>query len=275
MARHATLVPLALTIAGALAAADPPGSATAATVAAPTAPATGAASATAAAAGAPAAQPDPTAAVVAQGHEIYRQRDLDALVAVAQRYAKGKLDPAACDAVRQALVRLLVARERFNEGVGDLPPALTGKARDAFVLDVLDYQADVAPPAAPVAATAAVPAPAEAPAAPGPVIVSLPALTQARTIDKIGRRQLVIGIALLFPDAAAAKACEARAPLIRDALLGCVQQLAPAQFVEPDQAMLKSAFGAAVHAKVPEFPADGVLIPQLDAGPAEAAPAGP
>jgi len=253
-------------------AADPAGSATAAsaTAAAPAA----AVPATAPAAVAP-APTDPTAAVVAQGNQIYRQRDLDALIAIAQRYAKNKLDQNSCDALRQTLVRILVAREAFNAGVAEFPPALNGKARDAFVLDLLDYQAEAVPAtaAAPVtAAPAPVAAQTGAPAA--TVIVNLPPMTLSRTIDKVGRRQLVIGLSLLFPDAATAKSFEGRAALIRDCLLGCAQQLAPTQFVDPDQGMLKTAFVKAIQTKIPEFPNDSVLIPQLDAGPVEtAAPA--
>ncbi len=216
---------------------------------------------------------DPTAAVVAQGNQIYRQRDLDALIAIAQRYAKNKLDQNACDALRQTLVRILVAREAFNAGVAEFPTALNGKARDAFVLDLLDYQAEAAPATAAAPVTAApTPVPTGAPAA--TVIVNLPPMTLSRTIDKVGRRQLVIGLSLLFPDAGTAKSYEGRAALIRDCLLGCAQQLAPAQFVDPDQGMLKSAFLKAIQTKIPDFPDDSVLIPQLDAGPVEtAAPA--
>ena len=237
-----------------------------------------------------AAKPDPTAAIVGEGHQVYRQRDIDALVLIADRHRKGKLSGADEDQLRQALARILVAREPLLEALDALPPGLaSGKARDALLLDILDYQAEAvkaqptrpAEPAKPAAeptkpgTEAAKPAaeparPADAKPEAGPVIVSLPPLTQTRTLDKLGKRQLSVQIALLFPDAAVAKRFEERAPIIRDAILGFVHQLPPAEFNEPDQVALKRGIQAAITAKLPDFPKDGVLIPQLESGPPDA-----
>jgi hypothetical protein len=43
-----------------------------------------------------------------------------------------------------------------------------------------------------------------------------------------------------------------------------VQALPPNQFAEPNQLTLKDGITAAIIAKVPEFPPDAVLIPELD-----------
>jgi hypothetical protein len=239
--------------------------------------------ATPAPAPAPAAAPrlDPTAAVVAEGRFIYRQRDLDALVLIANRHAKGKLGPAEQEQVRQSLVRALTAREPLLDALASLPSALaSGPAHDALLLDLLDYQAEPAKPVVPAADKAAPAADkpvvdakaadakpeakaADAPAD-GETIVSLPPLSLNRTCDGIGKRQLTLGIALLLPDAAAARRLEAKAPLIRDAIIGFLQQLPAAEFAEPDQAAMKKGLASAVIAKVPEFPAGGILIPQLE-----------
>jgi flagellar basal body-associated protein FliL len=223
---------------------------------------------------------DPTTAIVSEGRQVYRQRDVDALVLIAERHRKAKLSAGEEDQLRQALARILVAREPLLEALQSLPSSLgSGKAHDALLLDILDYQAE--PKAAPAGTTpktadASKPAepakagePAKAPDAKaenGPVIVSLPPLTQTRTIDKVGKRQLAIQIALLFPDAATAKKFEERAPVIRDAILGYVHQLPPADFAEPDQIALKQGLQTAIAAKLPDFPKDSILIPQLDAG---------
>ncbi len=230
----------------------------------------------------PAAALDPTAAVVAEGRYTYRQRDLDALMQIAQRHARGKLGKADEEVLRQALLAGLTAREPLLEAIAMLPPGMTSHAREQLVLDLLAYQAEPAKVAAPPSETgAAAPAPAHdaakpsaAPAAPadGPVLIRLPPLTLNRTVEGAGKRQLVLGLALFFKDPALAKSLEAKAPLIQDAIIGYVQKLPSAQFVEPDQSLLKSGLARAVIAKVPEFPADGILIPQLDstAGDAEA-----
>jgi flagellar basal body-associated protein FliL len=223
----------------------------------------------------PAAALDPTAAVVAEGRYTYHQRDLDALMQIAQRHARGKLGKADEEVLRQALLAGLTAREPLLEAIAMLPPAMTSHAREQLVLDLLAYQAEPAKLAAPpseAGATAPAPAdaakPAAAPAAApadGPVLIRLPPLTLNRTVEGAGKRQLVLGLALFFKDPALAKSLEAKAPLIQDAIIGYVQKLPSAQFVEPDQALLKSGLAKAVIAKVPEFPGDGILIPQLDA----------
>lgn len=221
---------------------------------------------------------DPTATIVAEGRQVYRQRDIDALVLIATRHRKGRLAAGEEEQLKHALARLLVAREPLLDALASLPPGLAnGKARDALLLDLLEYRAEAAPdaqaPSAPAAAaTGAAPAaaPATAPAAKGPVLVSLPALTQTRTLEKLGKRQLTLSIALCFPDAATADRFEPQAPLIRDAILGHLHQMPPEAFAEPDQVALKQGLVAAVRARLADFPADGILIPELDAGAAGA-----
>jgi flagellar basal body-associated protein FliL len=248
-------------------------------------PAVPAASQAPAVAPAPAAVPpriDPTAAVVAEGRFIYRQRDLDALMQIAQRHAKGRLGKNDEERLRQVLLHAMIAREGLVEALAALP--LSGKAREDFALDLLDYQAEpstrsAAPAAAPAtgekagsdkpAAPVAAPAPT---ADAGPVLVRLPPLTLVRTLDGLGKRQLTLGIALNLQTPTLAKSLEAKAPLIQDAILTFVQRLPAAQFAEPDQVALKDGLTKAVIGKVPEFPVDGILIPQLDAGLPDAAP---
>jgi hypothetical protein len=228
---------------------------------------------------------DPTAAVVAEGHFTYRQRDLDTLMLIAQRHARGKLSKADEERLRPLLLQALTAREALIDLLGGLPASLAGKGRDALILDLLEYQAEPAtlrPPGGGAAAAApasgapvqqaAAPVPASAASADGGVVlVRLPALSLTRTLEGIGRRQLVLGLALYFRDAALAKALEAKAPLIQDAILGYVQHLPPAQFAEPDQLRLKDGLIKAVTTRVAEFPSDGILIPQLEANNPDAA----
>ncbi len=229
----------------------------------------------------PQAKPDPTAAVVAEGRFTYRQRDLDALMLIAERHAKAKLGRVEEERLRQVILQAMTARESLLEALAILPAPFTGKTRDALVLDLLDYQGEptaikenappmpTAPPGAtaPVSAAPGSAAPGSAaPADNGPMLVRLPPLTLTRTLDGLGKRQLSLGLALAFRDAAQAKSLEAKAPLIQDAILGYVQRLPPAQFAEPDQVQLKDGLIKAVIGKVPEFPVDGILIPQLDAG---------
>lgn len=210
------------------------------------------------------AAPDPTAAVVAEGRFLYRQRDLDALVLIAQRYTKQKLSRLEEDQLRQTLIAALPARESLFTTLDRLPAALSGKARDQFILDLIDYQAEKAPPkplvpGEPAPAPSAVPAPAG-----GPVLVRLPDLVLARQIEGIGRRQLSLGLALNFTDAAQNKAFEAKAAILQDAILGYLHGLPGAEFAEPNQVALKAGLTKAIQAKLPEFPVDAVLIPQLD-----------
>lgn len=212
---------------------------------------------------APIATPDPTTAVVAEGRFIYRQRDLDALLMIAKRHARGAVPVTEQESLRLALLRLLTAREAFVDALSGLPPSYTGKAREALVLDLVDYQAELAQrPAAPAAPGTA---PVPTANAKDPVLVRLPPLTMHRVI-KGQKRQLTLGLALYFRDAEQAQRLEAQAPLIQDAILAAAQKLADAQFTEPDQAALKDALVKAVLAKVPAFPVDGILIPQLDTG---------
>jgi flagellar basal body-associated protein FliL len=220
--------------------------------------------------------PDPTTAVVAQGVCIYRQRDLDALVLVSLRHAREKafaadgrsplVTRADEDRIRQVLIRALTAREALAACLAELPGQVPPRAREAIALDLLAYQAETAPPPVAAAGTPAAPAP---PPVAGPVLIRLPPLTLTRAIAGKGRRQLTLGMALAFPDAGRAKALESQAPLIQDAILGCLHGLPEADFAEPDFARLKEALATAIRAKAPAFPVDGLLIAQLDAGAAD------
>jgi flagellar basal body-associated protein FliL len=225
-------------------------------------------------AGEAAKQPDPTAAIVAEGKYVYRQRDLDALVLIATRHAKARFGKAEEERLRQVLVGALIAREPLLDALADLPGAFTSAGREALVLDLLDYQAEPAkPPAAPTSGEvpgAAPAAPAPAPTdANGPLLVRLPALTLSRTLPSIGKRQLSLTIALFFRDPTLAKKLQDQAPLVQDAILGYLQSLPAAQFAEPNQATLKDGITAAIIAKVAEFPPDAVLIPEMDAAAAD------
>ena len=218
-------------------------------------------------AAAAASSPDPTNAVVAEGAFTYRQRDLDAFMLIAARHARQKLSQGDEEQLRQALVRALPAREGLLAALAGLPPALAGKARDQLVLDLLDYQAEQAPrkpltPATPADSGARADEPAAADG--GPVLVRLPNLTMNRTLDGVGKRQLVLGIALYFADPGLSKRLENRAPLVQDAILGHLNALPDRDFAEPNQVTLKEGLIAAVKSKVPEFPGDGILIPQLE-----------
>jgi flagellar basal body-associated protein FliL len=206
--------------------------------------------------------------VVSEGAYTYRQRDLDAFMLIATRHARQKLSQGDEDQLRQALIQALPARESLLAALAGLPPVLAGKARDQLVLDLLDYQAERAPikpltPASPAARDEADEA-ASAAADTGPVLVRLPNLTMNRVLDGVGKRQLVLGIALYFADAGLSKKLENRAPLVQDAILGHLNALPDRDFAEPNQLTLKEGLIAAVKTKVPEFPADGILIPQLE-----------
>jgi flagellar basal body-associated protein FliL len=230
---------------------------------------------------------DPTAAVVSEGKFIYRQRDLDALVLIAERHAKTKLTRDEIDQIRRTLLNALTAREPLAEALATLPTSVSAKARDALILDLIDYKAEPAPhrppasaiikpsdmPQSPDTASDAPAAGGEAakPAddsskqsAEGPVLVRLPPLTMVRTLEGIGKRQMQIGLALYFTDAGLAKKLEDKAPLIQDAVLSYLQKLDAAQFNEPDQVALKEGLVKAIQGRAAEFPNDGVLIPQLD-----------
>lgn len=217
------------------------------------------------------AAPDPAQAVIAEGQAIYRQRDLDALLLVALRHARtrefspdGKaplITRSDEERIRQVVIQALTAREAFAAALGALPVQVPPAARDAIALDLLAWKAEPNPAAAAPGA-AALPA--------GPALVRLPPFTITRAIDGQGRRQLTLGLALAFADAATAKALEARAPLIQDAVLAALRGMGPGIFVDPDHTELKAKLSDAVRARIPEFPADGLLIPQLETGPADA-----
>lgn len=225
----------------------------------------------------PAERPDPTAAVVAEARYVYRQRDLDALLTIALRHAKGKVAKVDEERLRQTLLMALTAREPLMQVFATLPPSYPAKGRDALLLDLLDYQAEPAkppappPPGTPATATPTPEAGAPTATASGPILVRLPPLTVTRSLDNIGKRSLTISLALVFNDPALSKAMEGKAPIIQDAILGFAHSLTPAQIAEPDQLALKAGFAKAIAAKVPGFPADGVLIPQLDTGDGPAA----
>jgi hypothetical protein len=210
---------------------------------------------------------DPTAAIVLTGRQIYRQRDLDALLAIAQRHAGRRYQGQELERVRTAILKLLAARSAVVEATASLPESFPAKGRERLVLDVLDYQGEAAP-----AGTAADPAPPRADPTPGtaatvagPVLVRLPPLTLNRTITG-ARKQLTLSLALYFSDHALARRIEEQAPLLQDAVLGHLQHLPEAQFAEPDQVQLKAGLTAAIIARIPAFPADGLLIPQLETG---------
>lgn len=217
------------------------------------------------------AVPDPAQAVVAEGAFTYRQRDLDALLLVATRHARAKefapdgkavaIGTNETDQIRQVIIRALTAREAFAAALAGLPERVPAAARDAIALDLLAYQAEANPRAAT--------APAAAAPSAGPVLVRLPPFTITRAVEGQGRRQLTLGLALAFADAAAAQAMEAQAPLIQDTVLGALRGMGPDLFVDPEHATVKSRLTDAIRARLPAFPADGLLIPQLETGPAD------
>jgi hypothetical protein len=234
-------------------------------------------------------QPDPTAAIVAEGKYLYRQRDVDALMLIAARHAKVKFAKTEEDRLREVLITALLAREPLMDALAALPGGFSEPEREALILDLLDFQAEPAkapatPPPANDAATAgtAPAAPtANTPAAPttnnkGPLLIRLPPLALSRSLPGVGKRTLSMTIALFFRDPAVAQKLQDRAPLVQDAILSYVQALPPAQFVEPNQLTLKDGIAAAIIAKVPDFPPDSVLIPELSSGdgaePAKPAP---
>ena len=233
---------------------------------------------------APAArQPDPTAAIVAEGKYLYRQRDLDALMLIAARHAKVRFSKADDEHLRELLATALLAREPFLDAIAALPGGsggFSGPEREALMLDLLDYQAEPAKapvPAATAPALAADPAtpvagvpPAAAPKGAatndkGPVLIRLPELHLTRSLPGVGKRQLTLSIALFFRDPSLAQKLQDRAPQVQDAILSHVQAMTPAQFVEPNQLTLKDGITAAIIAKVPDFPPDAVLIPSMEA----------
>lgn len=222
---------------------------------------------------------DPTAAIVATGEHTYRQRDVDALVQLAARYHRDHLAASDLEQLRAALPRLLVAREALVDALAALPAAVrAGHAGDVFLLELLAYRLPpgtpaerTAPPAPPAAAPVPVPTPGPATADAG-TIVSLPPLLLTRTIQG-ERRQVLLGLALAYPDAATAKRFDEQAPIIRDAILGALDTLPNRAFVEPRQADLKQLLQAAIQSQLPSFPPHGLLIPSLDAGLASAAAA--
>ena len=145
-----------------------------------------------------ATEPDPSAAVVASGSQVYRLRDVDALLAIARRHAgKEPIDEAR---LRAAIVTALTAREPFLSALVALP--LHGPARDRFVLDLLDYQGE---PLAGTPPEASAPTPEPVANVTRAVIVALPALTLPRTIAGT-RWVLSAEFALRFADRTAANA---------------------------------------------------------------------
>ena len=214
---------------------------------------------------------DPTAAVVAEGAWIYRQRDLDAMLLVAMRHARtrefaaeGRLPaygPADEDRVRQVLIRAFTAREALLTVLADLPEQIPAAAREALVLDLLAYRAEPVGPAG-----------GPPPASQGVTLVRLPPFVITRAVEGLGRRQLTVGLALAFNDATQAKAMEAQAPVIQDAVLGALRALPGPAFSEPDHMAVKRLLSEALRARIPGFPVEGLLIPQLEAGPADVAP---
>ena len=224
----------------------------------------------------PVHQPDPAAAIVAEGKYVYRQRDIDALMLIAVRHAKARFNKTEDEHLREVLTSALLAREPFLDALATFPggsAGFSGPERDALILDLLDYQTELAKvPAAPVPAAGVDPTVAGAPvtavsAAPnaGPMLIRLPMLHLTRSLPGAGKRQLNLTIALFFRDPAVAQKLQSRAPLVQDAILSHVQGLSAAQFVEPNQLTLKDGITAAIIAKISDFPPDAVLIPEMDA----------
>ena len=275
--RHSPLIALVIFFTGLTAAEAKPESK-------PAVPATGAVPAVAvpAATEKPAAtpvhQPDPAAAIIAEGKYVYRQRDIDALMLIAVRHAKARFNKTDDEHLREVLTSALLAREPFLDALAALPggsAGFSGPERDALILDLLDYQTELAKvPAAPAPAAGAdptvpgaPPATTATPAAPdaGPMLIRLPMLHLTRSLPGVGKRQLNLTIALFFRDPAVAQKLQSRAPLVQDAILSHVQGLSAAQFIEPNQLTLKDGITAAIIAKIPDFPPDAVLIPEMDA----------
>jgi len=213
------------------------------------------------------AAPDPTAAIVAEGQFRYRQRDLDAFLAIARRHAGNKLSRVEEDQIRQAMIAAFTARESLVQALALLPSNLSPQARDQLALDLLDFQGEPLPPQPlrpPTAATtSATPAPTTAPSA-GPILVRLPQLALPRTLEGIGPRTLLLGLAFSFADEATATALQEQAPVIQDAILGYLHGLPPAEFAQPSQPALKEGLETAIRAKLPNFPANAVLVPELE-----------
>jgi flagellar basal body-associated protein FliL len=226
--------------------------------------------------------PDPTAAIVAEGRYIYRQRDIDALMLIAARHAKARFGKAEEERLRETIITALLAREPLMDVLATLPSAFSGPEREALMLDLFDYQAEptkakpapaahdptatagTAPPT--TGAPASTAAPTTPPSANAPLLIRLPPLVLVRTLPGTGKRQLSLTIALFFRDPAQSQKLQDRAALVQDAILSYVQALSPAQFVEPNQLTLKDGITAAIIAKVPDFPPDAVLIPEMEAG---------
>ena len=226
--------------------------------------------------------PDPTAAIVAEGRYIYRQRDIDALMLIAARHAKARFGKVEEERLRETIITALLAREPLMDVLATLPSAFSGPEREALMLDLFDYQAEPtkarpAPAAHDPAATAGTAppttgapantaAPTTPPSANAPLLIRLPPLVLVRTLPGTGKRQLSLTIALFFRDPTQSQKLQDRAALVQDAILSYVQALSPAQFVEPNQLTLKDGITAAIIAKVPDFPPDAVLIPEMEAG---------
>lgn len=217
--------------------------------------------------------PDPSAAVVAEGRCLYRQRDVDALVLVARRHVNRGLSEDEKLALEQAIVAMLRDREALLTSRSLLPACFTPQARDRLTLDVLDYQAEAKTGAAAASNKEPVVETAKPATEVGPVLVTLPVLRRVRTLDKGGKSELVLGITLRFADAIKAKAMEKQAPILQDAILAYIDGLDAATFTEPAQTAIKQGITAAIRAKVKEFPEDGVLITRIESGPVAVQPA--
>lgn len=220
--------------------------------------------------------PDPTAAIVAEGQFRYRQRDLDTFLAIARRHAGNKLSRVEEDQIRQAVIAAFTTREALLQALALLPSQLPAAARDQLVLDLLDFQGEplppqplrpVAPPSepSPVAPPATESTTAAAQAAVGtPILVRLPQLSLPRTLEGIGQRTMLLGLAFSFSDEATATALQEQSPLIQDAILGYLHRLPPGEFAQPSQPALKAGIEAAIRSILPNFPEQSVLIPELE-----------
>lgn len=246
----------------------------------------------------PLTRDDPALAVEASGEQVYRRRDLDALMLVARRHLDRELATAEESALRALIGRILVAREPLLPLLQSLPPDLAPQTRDDLVLDLLAYQPQPAPLGAPeptdneteteteVAAETDPPAPesdgplppattgeAVAPPAPQPVIddppplaaslIPLPPLSLARRGGDGGTRRLGLSLALRLGEDDDRERVLERLPLIQDAALTTIHGLDAAALLPPDPAAIKTALTPALRRAVPAFTGE-VLITAIE-----------
>lgn len=157
---------------------------------------------------------DPSTAVVAEGAYRYRQRDLDALVLIARRYLGRPFQGGEEAATRDAVRRLLVAREAFARERQHLPEAFTASQRDRLTLDILDYVAERNPGHVPGSTPTLRPDPgAVANGASATQLLTIPSITLRRSFGS-SSWNLNLDLSVL-----ADGSDETLIPLLQDALL--------------------------------------------------------